>query len=555
MLHSRKGPYQSLMAREDIRIKRVPSALAYALASELEGRVQLDNIYFARSADPNAPKWQVFDRKDRYGDIDTDFKDVVLRFNPAGGLKFLAEHAMGFKPKYHFKDVEPPTAWRPYELGYAPTALAVSSPEKNWEVWGRKKGKQKIKVAVEEQLTDPALSLDDEHDDEEVVAKRAKPKAGEDALLGHAWPGVIDKHIEHWATRPDAREYANDDIVYTRALDKHFGYPTPGDNDSTLACMVPVVRWHGFSINVPGMRQLLAKAEAVVAASPVNINKPGDVRGYVTAAMDPTETIVLEESTKKSNLEAILNWEIAQQEPCGRCEGTPGCVRCGGSGFVQPGKHPAAVRSKQILDVKIAAKEVELYKKLLLAGKFHASFVVIGTLSSRMAGADGLNPQGIKHAKDVRKMFPLFWEEMILCGGDFDSFEVTIADAVYNDPALRKDLTTKGPCPKCLGTGKDKKTGGVCGDCEGTGMTPQKTPCPVRHGPLRPDLRGGGQFLAGHGQRLVRQGQAWRVRPGVRRRLEHPGAEARRDRGPRQGGLRRLRETLPRHRQGPPQDL
>ena len=37
---------------------------------------------------------------------------------------------------------------------------------------------------------------------------------------------------------------------------------------------------------------------------------------------------------------------------------------------------------------------------------------------------------------------------MILCGGDFDSFQVTIADAVYNDPALGKDLTTKGPCPQ-----------------------------------------------------------------------------------------------------------
>ena len=308
-------------------------------------------------------------------------------------------------------------------------------------------------MAVEEQLTDPALNLDDEHDDEELVAKRAKPKAGEDALLGHAWPGVIDKHIEHWATRPDAREYANDDIVYTRALDKHFGYPTPGDNDSTLACMVPVVRWHGFAINKAGMAELLAKAQAVVAHSPVNINKPGEVRAFITAAMDPTETIILEESTKKSNLEAINNWEIAAQEPCGRCEGTPGCARCGGTGIVQPGKHPAAIRSKRILDVKVAAKEIELYKKLLLAGKFHASFVVIGTLSSRMAGADGLNPQGIKHAKDVRKMFPLFWEAMILCGGDFDSFEVTIADAVYNDPALRKDLTTKGPCPKCAGTG------------------------------------------------------------------------------------------------------
>ena len=90
--------------------------------------------------------------------------------------------------------------------------------------------------------------------------------------------------------------------------------------------------------------------------------------------------------------------------------------------------------------MKIAAKEVELYQKLLLAGKFHASFVVIGTLSSRMAGADGLNPQGIKHTKDVRRMFPLSWDGYILCGGDFDSFEVTLADAVYNDPSLRAAL-------------------------------------------------------------------------------------------------------------------
>ena len=203
MLHSRKGPYQSLMAREDIRIKRVPTALAYALASELEGRVQLDNIYFARSADPNAPKWQVFDRKDRYGDIDTDFKDVVLKFNPAGGLKFLAEFAMGFKPKYHFKDVEPPAAWRPYELGYAPTALAVSSPERNWEVWGRKKGKQRIKVAVEEQLTDPAINLDDAHDDD-VVARRT----GQDRRGCPVGPRLARRHrqahrtLGHSAGRP-----------------------------------------------------------------------------------------------------------------------------------------------------------------------------------------------------------------------------------------------------------------------------------------------------------------------------------------------------------------
>ena len=151
-----------------------------------------------------------------FGDLDTEFKDVVLKFNPAGGLKFLAEHALGFKPKYHFKDVEPSPAWRPYELGYAPTALAVSSPEKGWAIEADEDGGKKV--------------------------------------TKYAWPGVIRKHIDHWATRADAREYANDDIVYTRALDKHFGYPEPGDNDSTLACMVPAVRWHGFTINREGMR-------------------------------------------------------------------------------------------------------------------------------------------------------------------------------------------------------------------------------------------------------------------------------------------------------------
>ncbi|MHB8108013.1 MAG: hypothetical protein ACYDH4_11400, partial [Candidatus Cryosericum sp.] len=160
MLHSRKGPFQSLMARDDIRIKRVPTALAYALAEELEGRVHLDDIYFAKSADADAPRWQTFDRHDKWGDIDPDFKDVVLRFNPAGGLKFLAEHVLRLKPKFHFRDVEPPAAWRPYELGYAPTALAVAHPENGWAV-----------------------------------------EVGEKQTVKYAWPAVIRQHIDHWATR------------------------------------------------------------------------------------------------------------------------------------------------------------------------------------------------------------------------------------------------------------------------------------------------------------------------------------------------------------------
>lgn len=455
MLHSRKGEYQSLMARSDVRIRKVPTALAYALAEELEKRIEIDGIYFARKADPEAARWSVFDREID-GEFDEHFKDVVLRFSAAGGLKFLAEYAMGFEPKYHYKDVEPPKDWYPLELGYAPFANAISSVEKNWEVWS----------------TD---------------------KKGEPKLLGKAWPACIKRFIDHWAYNEPARDYANDDIVYTRALDGHFKFPEIGDDDSILATMVPVVRWRGFKIDVEGMMGLRGKAQAKVDQSPINTNTPTQVREYMEEMLDEIEVLAIESkevnktnggwSTKKANLVSIREMEVTEDEECTKCEGK-GCIRCDDGmlrASVLPcgedmGNHPAAYRAKEILDIKIAAKEVELYSKLLLAGRFHASFIVVGTKSSRMSGTDGLNAQGIKSTKEVRRCFPLAWEGFTLCGGDFDSFEVTLADAVYDDPALREALIKKIDCPfchktkvchKCDGDGcKDCKKSGKCGECD-----------------------------------------------------------------------------------------
>ncbi len=437
MLHSRKGEHQSLMARDNVRIRKVPTALAYALAEELEKRVQLDGIYFAKKADPDAPRWVVYDRE-KDGEFDTEFKDVVLRFAPAGGLKFLAEYAMGFAPKFHYADVEPPIAWRPVELGYAPFALAISKPENNWEVWGYDK-------------------------------KKDQPK-----FKGYAWPACIEQFIDWWGTNKDAREYANDDIVYTRALDKHFGCPEPNDDDSVLSTMVPVVRWRGFKIDKEGMKVLREKSAAKVAASPINTNKPTEVRAYLEEAMDDMEKVLIEETTKKAKLEAIRNWKVKEDEECTKCLGE-GCARCDNGTLkadVPPcepdaGNHPAAYLAKELLDIKVAAKEVELYDKLILAGRFHADFIVIGTKSTRMSGASGLNAQGIKATKEVRKCFPLAWDGFTLCGGDFDSFEVTLADAVYNDPALRAALVKKIPCPFCQN--KEK-----CDECDDNRMVRQK---------------------------------------------------------------------------------
>ena len=457
MLWSRKGKFQTAMSRGDIRIRRVPTVLAYALSRELENRVELPDICFAKAKDPNGPRWRVFDRKDKDGNLDDAFKDVVLRFNPAGGLKYLAEHALGWKPKYHFTDVEVDRSHGPPDkkLGFIPTALGMAPGgiEDDWKIYNKHR-----------------------------------------ECKGHAWPYWVQEHIDHWYTQEPAQEYAYDDIVYTRALCRYFENPEPGDDDSELACMVGIVRWHGFEINEDGIKSLYEEANNRLKSSPININKPREVRAYVTAAMDDMESLVLEESTKKAILTDIATDCFAEEEhgtECTKCDGTgefaynPNdgsnvsdgkCVRCSGKGHIdasakptydktggiQVGNHPAAHRSREILAVKTASKEVELYQKLLYAKKFHPDFNVIGTLSTRMSGGGGLNAQGISHSKEVRRMFPLRWRGMILSGGDFTSFEIVLAAAVYKDKDLFDALTRKIDCEDC-------KHGHTCEKCAGTG--------------------------------------------------------------------------------------
>jgi hypothetical protein len=370
----------------------------------LEKRVEIDGIMFAGRKNKDAPKWQIYDRTNKNDEVDPDFKDVVLKFNPAGGLKFLAEHVLKHEPDAHFGDIA--CNILPIEKGYIPFALGMSTPEDDWQVF------------------DP-----------------------QGKLLGQAWPAIIHHHIEHWATDEKARKYAKDDVKYTRMLDEYFEFPEPGDDDSILACMVAAVRWHGFIVDIEKAKVLLAKSRGVVAASPVNINKPRQVRRYIRECMDETETLLIDKSTKKANIETIRDeMQIYEEgEVCLKClgtgdyEGKP-CLRCSGEGILPLGPMPVSRRASKILAIKTASKEVELHAKLVAAGRFHASFNVIGTLSSRMSGGDGLNPQGIKRAKEVRQMFPLKWDGMALCGGDFDSFEVVLADAVFEDKNLRREL-------------------------------------------------------------------------------------------------------------------
>ena len=82
MLHARKGPYQSTMDRNDIRVKRVPAQLADLVAMELHERIPLPDIYFARRKKKVDCNWQVSDIVEDDGVVNRDFRDVVLKVKP-----------------------------------------------------------------------------------------------------------------------------------------------------------------------------------------------------------------------------------------------------------------------------------------------------------------------------------------------------------------------------------------------------------------------------------------------------------------------------------------
>lgn len=377
MLHARKTKYQVTMERNDIRIRRVPTALAFKLAEELEKRLIFDSILFARRKDDTQPRWSVYDITRADGKTDASFKDVVLKFKPSVALKALAQDALGETEDsiLLFSDIEVDKRFRPKELKYAPYALAVGSPG-NWR---------------------------------------------------GAWPDVIHRHISHWAYHEDARHYARKDVDFTRRLYEYFGNPLPGDDDSELACMVASCRLRGYKVDLGRLEKQKQEEKAKLGKYPTD---PRRAKAMLFEKLSPPERAVLQRGTGKVILEEIAS--MANQEcPFGPCE------ECNDTGRLS---HPAGEVAKGILDARKAVKRIELYDKLLLARRLHASFKVIGTLSSRMSGTDDLNPQGISHAKDVRAAFPLALDPLDLWGGDFDGFEVTLADAAYNDPKLREDL-------------------------------------------------------------------------------------------------------------------
>lgn len=384
MLHARKTKYQNTMKRRDIKIKKVHRSVAWQVCDYLEQNVKLDDIYFANRKDKFAPRWGVFDSKEG-----EEWKDVVLKFKPSGALKTLAVHALGYKPSEVLKhgDLDGPEA--PIEVGYAPFATALSSKQQGWRCTVKKSG--------------------------------------------YTWPALVHQHISHWVSNRFARLYATDDVKYTRELWKHLGSPEPGDDDSELACAGGANRWRGYSIDFNKINKL----EERVRAEEENIPKaPGNVKRYLEEVMSDEEKnifeLVAEGSTKKTVLEEIRDtWKV----DCLLCNGE-GCEGCWGKGQVSS---EVAERAGKCLRARQAKYQLDMINKLKMAGRFHVAAEIIGTLSGRKSGRGGdLNSQGIARLKEIRECFTLANKGMVLCGGDFEAFEVTIAIATYGDEEMAK---------------------------------------------------------------------------------------------------------------------
>lgn len=406
MLHARKTRFQSLMARDPIKINRVPTALAWQLAKELDSKVHFEDIFFAKSK-KKKDRWKVYDILGPDGNVNPNFKTVKLNFNASSALKNLYKHV--FKPEeqvFAYSDIEIGNGLYSEEPGYAPFARAIApNAPKDW---------------------------------------------------GRSWVTLLRTHCSHWYYRKEPRIYAANDVIYTRRLYKEaFGSP-PEDVDSILSWMVAAVRWHGYNIDLPGIQRLkrlaleklgfdpsIAKVYETRKVDKEAISKfsttpmaPKQVKAFVGESMSPTERLGFQ-NTKKTTLEAIATDELWQG-------------------------HPSAARAQLVLNARMSRKEIEVYEKLLLARRFHASFKVGGALSNRMAGDSGLNPQGVKHQTYVRVAFPLADSspELLagnmglsvtevngliakgevqlteLSGGDFKSFEVSLAAKEFNDPKL-----------------------------------------------------------------------------------------------------------------------
>lgn len=415
LLASRCEEQSYLMASKPVWVRRVPVGLSEPLMALLEEKAQsLPWIMFAKRAKPAAPRWKTSDCKDLNGNNDSSFKDLKLSFSPSKSLKHLSAYLCDHNVRHKYEDIG--YATQPAEEGFAPFVHLLTEESRDWLYDGLP-----------------------------------------------TWPVLIEEHIKHWAEDESAQEYAVDDITMLRKLYEYFGSPED-DQDSILACQVASVRLRGFDVNLEGVREQLEASMKVVHSAKLNVDSPKQVLGYVAEALDTMEQFVLADGCDQKVIDEIKKTygDLDERETCTcveagedsifedeslGCEPDGGitrregvCQRCEGLGHVGPGPMPVIARVEHIEVVRKHKKRVQLFDKLLLAKRAYPDFNVIGTKSGRMSGASGLNFHGVDSSDEVRSLFTLADEGLVLSAGDYSSQELAIAATTMNDSDLMRDM-------------------------------------------------------------------------------------------------------------------
>lgn len=501
MLWCQRGPYQYVMDRKDIYVRKIPTLLAPELRDILERSIFLESALNA--------EWKVENVLLKSGEVDPRFSNVVLRFRPSRSLDAVSKDALGVGKAPSFFKTLPKveeTKWRPYGG--------------NWN-----------------------------RDD------------------------IFEGHTNFWHNNPEGRFYAERDVELLQRLDEKFEYPDESVDDR-LAILVANTRWRGFGVDVKAVEEVISSNLNKMSTFPININSSKQVVEYLkeglpaikAAVIDSSSKVVLEKLSKQGYERAqdVLTTRMAgsrvslfkkfvggifhaSMKVIGALSG-----RMSGADGLNPHGIPREIRApfimkftlemvKHILNnlsvTLVDKKELnDLIDKLIKAqdkiAKKHKS-----KITNKVLKAVEVLEAKIKRLKhlveleeikldptDFNKLLdPVTMEEFeeVLSGGDFAGFEVSIADAVYDDKALRALLesgkkvhglfgeemtgksydeillTKEGKCAKCAGSGtlsslevSDSREGDYeaeqvdyanrgdkCDSCKGTGVDNTYTDC------------------------------------------------------------------------------
>jgi len=365
------------LAAKAIYIRKVPAIAAQQLCDVFHSTMDLPPILFVHRKNP----WTVRD-----SDHGKQWKDVVLSFGPSNALKEVCKHVLK-QEVVTWEDSEAGGLVWPTEEGFCPIAAKLNQGD--WRYDG-----------------------------------------------GLLWPALIQSHIHHWTKSENGNKYALSDIHLLRSLYTHFGSPSE-DFDSELCVQVACSRVRGFDFNVSSMVDLSIESSNYVASAQLNVDSPKQVREYIAAALDPAEAIIVEKSAAKLVLGRIRKtFTLDEEEEC--CD--DGCVRCNFTGKIGPGPMPVVDRVDHIESIRKHNKRLQMFRKLLTAGRAYPNFKVVGTKSGRMSGTDGLNFHGIEKKRDIRDLFVLRRPGWVLSGGDYDSQELAIAGTAYDDEILVTEI-------------------------------------------------------------------------------------------------------------------